>query len=89
MTTLKHKEVTIRKSRHCFGCLRKFVPGDKMVYYAGIFEGDFGWSYSCKACDEIMTISNEGYGFDEGFVKEWLTKDCRTPEQLLEELRER
>jgi len=68
-TTLKHKQVKIRKPRQCFSCYRKFQKGQIMTYWAGIYEGDFGTTYSCMDCQKIMNDSDE-HEFEEGFVWE-------------------
>ncbi len=49
---LKQREVKhTRKIHFCHGCSTKFLPGSNLMYYVGVFEGDFGYSYWCKACD--------------------------------------
>jgi hypothetical protein len=88
--TLKDKIVTIKKPHQCKSCYRKFQPGDKMNYWVGLTEGDFGTLYMCPACYQLYYIANEGnddYGpFEANFI-EMREFEEQTPEQLLEKLR--
>ena len=69
MTELKHKVVKIKKPRRCHGCNEKFEAGSEMIYYVGIFEGDFSTSYWCKPCNAyVIKYSNDfedGIGYGE------------------------
>lgn len=85
-TTLKDKEVKIKKERQCFSCYRKFPIGTTMHYWAGIYEGDFSSVYLCLTCQKIMDADSENE-FPEGFVYDCLDKG-ETPEQYLEKLKE-
>lgn len=85
--TFTDKIVKIRKPHQCFSCFRKFEPGTEMRYWCGIYDGDFGSVYSCKACNEIMDrCEPDDDGYPEGFVAYMLEKD-QTPEQLLEKMK--
>ena len=85
-TTLKQKAVTTRKPHQCFSCLRVFPPKTTMVYWAGIYEGDFNSVHYCLTCQDIFSYDTEGDGFMEGYTTEMLNRG-ETPEQLLERLK--
>lgn len=54
MTCLKNKIVTIRKPRRCFTCQDSFLPGQRMIYNVGIYEGDFSDAYYCECCQKYI-----------------------------------
>ena len=84
-TTLKDKEVTIRKPHQCFSCLRKFPIGTKMRYWVGTVDGDFNSVYICTICEQIMSFDDENE-YPEGYVTEMLEQG-ESPEELLKRLR--
>lgn len=53
-TTLKHKEVRIKKSRKCEFCGHIHEVGDKMISQAGVLDGDFGSYYMCLPCNNYI-----------------------------------
>ena len=59
-TTLKCKEVKIKKDRHCFGCTKKHSSGKKMFYLVNIYEGNFCTSYWCDVCNGYLQEIHEG-----------------------------
>lgn len=87
-TTLKDKEVKIRKERRCYSCWRKFQAGTIMRYWAGVYDGDFGAVYSCQTCQAIMLRQepDEEGGYPEFFVANQLNPG-QTPEDLLKTLK--
>lgn len=84
MTILKDKIVTIKKSRQCFGCLRKFPIGHKMHSIAGK-DSDFWYVHECRTCYMIIPyLECDSDGYEEGCViEECLERGLKTPEQLL------
>jgi hypothetical protein len=62
---LSSKVVKIKKARRCHSCQDQFQPGDKMVYFVGIFEGDFNATYYCQCCDAYMATWNPN-DYDSG-----------------------
>ena len=62
-----------------------------MVYWAGIYDGDFNSGYTCLTCEEIIAIKTKlkavEYGVVEmGYVSEMTSKE-NTPEMILEILK--
>ena len=85
---LKYKKVKISKPHLCFSCLTKFPKDTRMIYWTGIFDGDFNSGYTCLTCEEIINLNvKKGYlenGVVEyGYVSEMLSKNI-TPEMVLE-----
>ena len=86
--TLTDKWVVTRKPHQCIGCFRNFQPEERMRYWVGIYEGDFGSCYTCKTCHTCIAHLEPdawGGGYEAGFVSDRLEKG-QTPEQFLEEL---
>ena len=59
---LKYIEVKIKKPHICWGCNVTCVPGFKMKYSAGVYEGQFSACYWCEICDNYLTTG----GFEDG-----------------------
>ncbi len=62
-----------------------------MVYWAGIYDGDFNSGYTCLTCEEIINLSVTRKEIDNGvvefgYVNEMTSKEI-TPEMLLETLK--
>jgi hypothetical protein len=62
-----------------------------MVYWAGIYDGDFNSGYTCLTCEEIIAINTklkavECGVVEYGYVNEMLSKET-TPEMVLETLK--
>ena len=85
MTTFKRKSVITRKEHKCMSCYRKFPEKSKMTYWAGIFDGEFGYNYTCSTCEEIINKHWDEYEIPEGCVYEWKKYD-QSPEDFLIEL---
>lgn len=85
METIAHRVIKkTHKVHQCIMCYRKFQPGVTMHYFVGKCEGDFCYSHTCEACQELINHSSERE-FPEGFIFEILGKD-ETPEMVLEDL---
>ena len=72
-TILKDKIVTTKTIHRCFSCLRTFPPKTKMNIQVGICDGDFGTTYTCLDCIEIMSFTKSDEvdnSYPEGFVFE-------------------
>lgn len=87
--TFKYKPVKIRKDRNCVSCYRKFASGSKMIYWAGLTEGDFGYVYLCPTCDEIYQKQQPDYDYApfDSYLIEVRDNKEQTPEQLLDKLK--
>jgi len=65
---LKYIEVKIKKPHTCWGCNVTCVPGFKMKYSVGVFDGDFSTSYWCEICDSFLTtghFNDDGVAYGE------------------------
>jgi len=86
-----NKHVKIRKAHRCFACNRTFEPGTIML--RGVYKYDDIYSlYTCDACNELMTKFKDYFYDDmEDFFPEFcileVLKNDQTPEQLLEQLK--
>jgi hypothetical protein len=90
-TSLKYKQIKTKKSHLCFSCLKRFPANVTMVYWTGIYNGDFNSGYTCLTCEEIIAINTklkavECGVVEYGFVNEMLSKET-TPEMILENLK--
>lgn len=73
METLFQKTVKIRKPQTCWGCGRKFQPGEKLFKVECVDNGDFSRAYWCDVCQEIineMDPVDKDLGFAEGEIKD-------------------
>lgn len=89
--SLKYKTIKTKKPHSCFSCLRKTQANSSMVYWAGLYNGDFNSGYTCLTCEEIIAINTKlkavEYGVVEmGYVNEMTSKET-TPEMVLEQLK--
>lgn len=50
-TTLKNKEVKIKKPRQCWGCGNKFDIGKFMFYVVCVDDAELNTSYWCETCN--------------------------------------
>lgn len=65
---LKYIEVKIKKPHTCWGCNVTCVPGFKMKYSVGVFDGDFSTSYWCEICDSFLAtghFNDDGVAYGE------------------------
>lgn len=70
---LFQKTVKIRKIQSCWGCLRKFDPGTKLLKIESVDSGDFVRAYWCDVCQHIideMDSCDRENGFYEGDIKD-------------------
>lgn len=89
--SLKYKKIKTKKPHSCFSCLRKVQANNPMIYWAGIYDGNFNSGYTCLTCEEIIAIQTKfkavEYGVVEmGYVNEMTSKEI-TPEMVLETLK--
>ena len=82
MTThLETKVVVLGKDRHCFGCNRTFLKGNRMTKNTGVDDGQFHHTYWCDVCDAYY----QEYMYNEDEIYEGELKDCDA--EMWEEMR--
>lgn len=81
--SLKYKTVKTQKVHSCFSCLRKFPKETRMIYWTGIYDGDFNSGYTCLTCEEIINLSVKCGVVEYGYVNEMISASI-TPEMVLD-----
>ena len=96
---LDRKIVKVRKTRQCFGCLRKFERGQELERACYADEGTVYSLYTCDTCLQVLNflasierIDHSDY-IEEGWLLEFEDSDRlqgnpkRTPEEYLIQLK--
>lgn len=66
-TTIRHKNISIRKPRKCFGCLGMLEKGDYAYTQTNVAEGKIYTLTFCPTCEEkICTEMRYDDEFGEG-----------------------
>ena len=70
MTTLKAKELKIKKAHYCHGCAKKYDEGSVMKYTVTVDRGEFTYAYWCNKCvNKILDMDDwereDGFAFGE------------------------
>lgn len=80
MTCLRSESVIIRKEQQCIGCYGKFPKGTKLLYWVGIFDGDFQYNYTCDRCQHVLQSMDDLVSWYGGELKEYW-EDYPLPEK--------
>ena len=86
--SLKYKTVKTQKIHSCFSCLRRFPKETRMIYWTGIYDGDFNSGYTCLTCEEIISVNVKLKAVrcgvvEYGYVNEMISASI-TPEMVLD-----
>lgn len=93
MNILEYKEVKTRKDHTCWGCVKKFKKGSKMITCVSV-DDTILRIYHCPTCEQIQSKTNDdSYYTDFGYPKGWVidemdSKDFKgTIEEFLKTLK--
>lgn len=64
MSVIETKSVITRKDHTCWGCMRKFKPGERMEVVTCVDGGDIMRVYWCEDCQDFL-----------GTLETWQTED--------------